>query len=114
VEAILCERRMDADEVWGDVMLGRGGGGGVLRALVRCTPQPLWLSLLGALEKCVKGAKGEELADAVLESLKNTLLVMGSLGVLTPAAPDGLWEHTWKAAAAISPTLQAEVLQAPE
>jgi brefeldin A-resistance guanine nucleotide exchange factor 1 len=55
-------------------------------------------------------AKGDELKEAVPEALKNILLVMASLGVLTPAAPGGLWDLTWKAAAAISPTLEAESL----
>jgi len=55
-------------------------------------------------------AKGDELKEAVPEALKNILLVMASLGLLTPAAPGGLWDLTWKAAAAISPTLEAESL----
>mmetsp|Transcript_37601 Transcript_37601/g.72072 ORF Transcript_37601/g.72072 Transcript_37601/m.72072 type:complete len:1470 (+) Transcript_37601:478-4887(+) len=68
----------------------------------------LWLSILSHLERCMKCARSEELEEAIPESLKNILLVMASLGVLTPTAAGGLWDQTWKYTASISPSLQAD------
>jgi brefeldin A-resistance guanine nucleotide exchange factor 1 len=48
----------------------------------------------------------------VPEAAKNMLLVMSAQGVLAPGAPQGLWEETWKRAAAIEPSLTPAIVGA--
>jgi hypothetical protein len=46
--------------------------------------------------------------QVIPEALKNILLVMASLGVLTPGPPGDLWEQTWKYVQAIAPNLSPD------
>ncbi|KAK3259655.1 hypothetical protein CYMTET_31358, partial [Cymbomonas tetramitiformis] len=79
----------------------------------------LWTQVLEQFQKCMKCGRGDELTEAVPEALKNILLVMATQGVLRPpgngtsAEAAALWEKTWKAAAAISPSLKPELLAGP-
>jgi len=73
---------------------------------------PWWLAVLDRMEALLKNAKSEELIEAVPEAVKNMLLVMSAQGVLAPGAPQGLWETTWKRAAAIDPGLTPAIVGA--
>ena len=44
--------------------------------------------------------------------MKNMLLVMSAQGVLAPGAPEGIWETTWKKAAAIDAGLTPAIVGA--
>lgn len=79
----------------------------------------LWMKLLTYMER-FKNA-GQELAEAVPESLKNMLLVMSTHGILTPdsgkAMPHSLWVLTWNRIEGFLPGMCAEVfpnVQPPE
>jgi brefeldin A-resistance guanine nucleotide exchange factor 1 len=48
----------------------------------------------------------------VPEAAKNMLLVMSAQGVLAPGAPQGLWEETWKRAAAVDKSLTPAIVGA--
>ena len=71
-----------------------------------------WFALLDALRLMSEAATCEELREAVPEAAKNMLLVMSAQGVLAPGAPQGLWEETWKRAAAIDPGLTPAIVGA--
>ena len=60
----------------------------------------------------LKHARSEELREAVPEAVKNMLLVMSAQGVLAPGAPEGIWETTWKKAAAIDAGLTPAIVGA--
>ena len=64
------------------------------------------------MEGVAKTAQTEELREAVPEAVKNMLLVMSAQGVLAPGAPEGLWETTWKRAAAIDEGLTPAIVGA--
>jgi len=68
----------------------------------------LWLSILASMEQSMKAARSEEVTEVIPEALKNILLVMASLGVLTPGARGDLWEQTWKCVQAIAPNLSPD------
>ena len=67
---------------------------------------------MDALERLLRCAKSEELQEAVPEAVKNMLLVMSASGALAPGAPEGLWENTWKRAAAIDAGLTPSIVGA--
>ena len=69
-------------------------------------------SMLDAAQHKEKDAKSEELQEAVPEAVKNMLLVMSASGALAPGAPEGLWENTWKRAAAIDAGLTPSIVGA--
>ena len=71
-----------------------------------------WTGLLDRMAQLGKAATSEELREAVTEAAKNMLLVMSAQGVLAPGAPSGLWEETWKQAAAINPGLTPAIVGA--
>ena len=71
-----------------------------------------WGATLDAMEGVAKTAQTEELREAVPEAVKNMLLVMSAQGVLAPGAPEGLWETTWKRAAAIDEGLTPAIVGA--
>jgi brefeldin A-resistance guanine nucleotide exchange factor 1 len=71
-----------------------------------------WFALLDALRAMGEAATCEELREAVPEAAKNMLLVMSAQGVLAPGAPQGLWEETWKRAAAVEPSLTPAIVGA--
>ena len=71
-----------------------------------------WFATLDALRVTGEAATCEELREAVPEAAKNMLLVMSAQGVLAPGAPQGLWEETWKRAAAVDPSLTPAIVGA--
>ena len=71
-----------------------------------------WGKALDRMRSVGDAARGEELREAVPEAAKNMLLVAAAQGVLAPGAPEGLWETTWKRAAAIDPGLTPAIVGA--
>jgi brefeldin A-resistance guanine nucleotide exchange factor 1 len=71
-----------------------------------------WTKVLERNAQVLKHARSEELQEAVPEAVKNMLLVMSAQGVLAPGAPEGIWETTWKKAAAIDPGLTPAIVGA--
>lgn len=76
----------------------------------------IWVDVLSRMEKFVKvklrGKRSEKLQELVPELLKNTLLVMKTIGVLVPKSSprkNSLWELTWLHVNNIAPSLQSEV-----
>ena len=86
--------------------------GGMLSAATPTQFATTWHAILDAMEKLLKHAKSEELQEAVPEAVKNMLLVMSASGALAPGAPEGLWENTWKRAAAIDAGLTPSIVGA--
>ena len=71
-----------------------------------------WFATLDSLRLTGEAATCEELREAVPEAAKNMLLVMSAQGVLAPGAPQGLWEETWKRAAAVDKSLTPAIVGA--
>ena len=71
-----------------------------------------WTEVLDRNAEVLKHARSEELREAVPEAVKNMLLVMSAQGVLAPGAPEGIWETTWKKAAAIDAGLTPAIVGA--
>ena len=80
----------------------------------------LWLTILDFMEKFIRAATSDLLADAVPESLKNMLLVMDTAGIFN-SGPTGsgyasvqpattpLWELTWDKLDGFLPHLMTDV-----
>ncbi|KAF1985058.1 hypothetical protein K402DRAFT_358088 [Aulographum hederae CBS 113979] len=60
----------------------------------------LWMRILGVMDRLMNSGQGDNLEEALPESLKNILLVMTNAGLLKPPEekPDAeeLWTQTWK------------------
>jgi len=73
--------------------------------------EDLWMQLLQYTELYMKADNSELLAEAVTESLKNTLLVMSASNVLHPSAEghaEDIWEKTWSRIDAFCPSVKQE------
>lgn len=76
----------------------------------------LWAAVVERLAAAARAASSppsqsaDELSEAVVEALKNCVLVMHASGVLTREGTPELWAFTWKRAAAISPLLTPAIL----
>lgn len=57
----------------------------------------VWVKILDVLDRLVNSGQGENLEEAVVECLKNVLLVMNSGGYLVDDEVEGrkVWEGTW-------------------
>ncbi|PBP20733.1 Sec7 domain-containing protein [Diplocarpon rosae] len=78
----------------------------------------LWLKILDIMDRLMNSGQGDSLEEAVLESLKNILLVMSSSENLVPPSKDPaqgkLWAETWKRIDRFLPDLRKELdLDAP-
>ncbi|XP_040581498.1 Golgi-specific brefeldin A-resistance guanine nucleotide exchange factor 1 [Lepeophtheirus salmonis] len=72
----------------------------------------LWLTILDFMEKFIKSANTDLLADAIPESLKNMLLVMDTAGTFTNpenGSPAPLWDLTWDKLHVFLPNLMPEL-----
>ncbi|KAF2459147.1 cytohesin-2 [Lineolata rhizophorae] len=75
----------------------------------------LWVRILGIMDRLMNSGQGDNLEEAVPESLKNILLVMSSGGQLVPPAADtddarrALWAETWRRLDRFLPGLFAEL-----
>merc|ERR1719189_1074699 len=74
----------------------------------------LWLTILDFMERFIKAASSDLLADAIPESLKNMLLVMNTVEGLfhedqrkTETTP--IWELTWEKLATFLPNLMSDL-----
>ena len=83
----------------------------------------LWIDILEVMDRLMHSGQGDLLAEAVPESLKNTLLVMHSGGYLiAPSANDAehgrstqqakLWHETWTRIERFLPGLMSEIFPA--
>jgi len=70
--------------------------------------EDLWMQLLHYTELYMKADNSEMLAEAVTESLKNTLLVMSASNVLQPSGEQGIWEKTWDKIDSFCPSVKQE------
>ncbi|KAI9053152.1 hypothetical protein LZ554_003418 [Drepanopeziza brunnea f. sp. 'monogermtubi'] len=78
----------------------------------------LWGKILDIMDRLMNSGQGDSLEEAVLESLKNILLVMSSSEYLVPPSKDPsqekLWVETWKRIDRFLPDLRKELdLDAP-
>ncbi len=73
----------------------------------------LWLRILDIMDRLMNSGQGENLEEAIPESLKNILLVMADGGFIKPpsdgAPPTELWEETCKRVDRFLPDLVAEI-----
>ncbi|KAI9675163.1 MAG: GDP/GTP exchange factor for ARF [Trizodia sp. TS-e1964] len=73
----------------------------------------LWLKILDIMDRLMNSGQGDNLEEAVPESLKNILLVMSSGGYLVPPAENSdtqkLWVETWKRLDRFLPNLFGEL-----
>ncbi|KAL8229179.1 hypothetical protein R6Q57_014079 [Mikania cordata] len=73
----------------------------------------VWVSVLSSMDLYTKvkfrGKRSEKIIELVPETLKNTLLVMKSTGILSPNSSDDLWEQTWLHVKTLAPLVQSEV-----
>ncbi|KAI9705603.1 MAG: GDP/GTP exchange factor for ARF [Candelina mexicana] len=73
----------------------------------------LWLKILDIMDRLINSGQGDNLEEAVPESLKNILLVMSSGGYLVPRSQDPnsekLWVETWNRLDRFLPKLMPEV-----
>ncbi|KAK0119533.1 GDP/GTP exchange factor for ARF [Cadophora gregata] len=79
----------------------------------------LWLKILDIMDRLMNSGQGDSLEEAVLESLKNILLVMSSSSFLVPPSKDPsqekLWVETWKRIDRFLPDLRKDLgLDAPK
>ena len=73
----------------------------------------LWLRILDIMDRLMNSGQGDNLEEAVPESLKNILLVMADGGFITPPV-DGqprteLWDETCKRVDRFLPELMGEI-----
>ena len=73
----------------------------------------LWLTILDFMEKFIKAATSDLLADAVPESLKNMLLVMDTAGIFANSDKKStpIWELTWDKLDGFLPHLMGDLFQ---
>lgn len=73
----------------------------------------LWLRILDIMDRLMNSGQGDNLEEAVPESLKNILLVMADSGFLKPPSPgtqpSELWAETCKRVDRFLPKLIAEI-----
>lgn len=73
----------------------------------------LWLKILDIMDRLMNSGQGDNLEEAVPESLKNILLVMADGGYIEPPSrgqrPTELWEETCKRVDRFLPNLIAEI-----
>ena len=73
----------------------------------------LWLRILDIMDRLMKSGQGDNLEEAVPESLKNILLVMADGGFIQPPSdrspPTELWDETCKRVDRFLPDLIAEI-----
>ena len=73
----------------------------------------LWLKILDIMDRLMHSGQGDNLEEAVPESLKNILLVMADGGFLTPPSEESkgseLWDETCKRVDRFLPNLIAEI-----
>ncbi|OWP02220.1 hypothetical protein B2J93_5607 [Marssonina coronariae] len=73
----------------------------------------LWLKILDIMDRLMNSGQGDSLEEAVLESLKNILLVMSSSeNLVSPnkdPAQEKLWVETWKRIDRFLPDLRKEL-----
>ena len=81
----------------------------------------LWLRILDIMDRLMNSGQGDNLEEAVPESLKNILLVMADGGFIQPPSkdqpPTELWTETCKRIDRFLPNLIAEIfpqVNAPE
>ena len=81
----------------------------------------LWLRILDIMDRLMNSGQGDNLEEAVPESLKNILLVMADGGFIEPPSKDRplteLWDQTCKRVDRFLPNLMAEIfpqVNAPE
>ncbi|GMI99253.1 ENDOPLASMIC RETICULUM MORPHOLOGY 1, GNOM-like 1 [Hibiscus trionum] len=96
-----------------------------LQSLQDLSQQPsfckLWLGVLNRMERCMnvkfRGKRSEKMHELAPELLKNTLLVMKTIGVLMPSddlGGESFWQLTWLHVKNIAPSLQSEVFSEQE
>ena len=73
----------------------------------------LWLRILDIMDRLMNSGQGDNLEEAVPESLKNILLVMADGGFIQPPSDDSrpteLWDETCKRVDRFLPDLITEV-----
>ena len=73
----------------------------------------LWLKILDIMDRLMNSGQGDSLEEAVLESLKNIILVMSSSSFLVPPSKDPsqekLWTETWKRIDRFLPDLRKDL-----
>ena len=73
----------------------------------------LWLRILDIMDRLMNSGQGDNLEEAVPESLKNILLVMADGGFIQPPSngspPTELWDETCKRVDRFLPDLIAEI-----
>ena len=73
----------------------------------------LWLRILDIMDRLMNSGQGDNLEEAVPESLKNILLVMADGGFIQPPSdgspPNELWDETYKRVDRFLPDLIAEI-----
>ncbi|KAL9129051.1 MAG: hypothetical protein Q9217_002391 [Psora testacea] len=78
----------------------------------------LWLHILDIMDRLMNSGQGDNLEEAVPESLKNILLVMAGSGILKPPAPEQprseLWDETCKRVDRFLPNLIVELFPRAE
>ncbi|KAG5650373.1 hypothetical protein H0H81_012460 [Sphagnurus paluster] len=79
----------------------------------------LWIQILDLLDRLMNIDKGDQLFEAVPESLKNVVLVMNAVGILVPPSPEGderderqrtLWTATHERMERFLPGFLADVI----
>ena len=73
----------------------------------------LWLRILDIMDRLMNSGQGDNLEEAVPESLKNILLVMADGGFIQPPSdgspPTELWDETCKRVDRFLPDLIADI-----
>ncbi|KAI9679248.1 MAG: GDP/GTP exchange factor for ARF [Caeruleum heppii] len=73
----------------------------------------LWLRIIDIMDRLMHSGQGDNLEEAVPESLKNIILVMSNGGYLVPPDQDAqharLWNETWKRLDRFLPNLRTEL-----
>lgn len=73
----------------------------------------LWLRILDIMDRLMNSGQGDNLEEAVPESLKNVLLVMADGGFIQPPSngspPTELWDETCKRVDRFLPNLLVEI-----
>lgn len=68
----------------------------------------IWTRILDVLDRLVNSGQGENLEEAVVECLKNELLVMNAGGFLVPEKVE-IWRTTWSRIERFLPGLQKDL-----
>ncbi|TFK25038.1 Sec7 domain-containing protein [Coprinopsis marcescibilis] len=82
----------------------------------------LWIQILDLLDRLMSVGRGDQLYEAVPESLKNVLLLMNAVGILVPPVPEGepqdelrrtLWTTTHERMERFLPGFLASIVPVP-